>query len=96
MRNAFVLFLALTGALTAPPVATQERRPASTVSTDLPLNLIKMPPGFKIDVYASGVTNAREMALGPKGSSGANADRFLASFKLDKSAPPPTLPSTAA
>jgi hypothetical protein len=36
------------------------------------------------------------MALGPKGSSSANADRFLASFKLDKSAPPRTPASTAA
>jgi glucose/arabinose dehydrogenase len=27
-----------------------------------------MPAGFKIEVYASGVTNAREMVLGPKGT----------------------------
>jgi len=29
---------------------------------------IKLPPGFKISVYASGVANAREMALGSKGT----------------------------
>jgi glucose/arabinose dehydrogenase len=29
---------------------------------------IKLPPGFKISVYASGVPNAREMALGSKGT----------------------------
>jgi len=67
MRNEFVLFLALTAAVAAPPGSTQERGPASSGS-DLPLNLIKLPPGFTIDVYASGVTNAREMVLGPKGT----------------------------
>jgi hypothetical protein len=36
------------------------------------------------------------MALGPKGSSSANAERFLGSFKLEKSAPPRTPASTAA
>jgi glucose/arabinose dehydrogenase len=68
MRKALVLFVALTAAIAAPSVSTQERSPASTGSTDLPLNLIKMPAGFKIEVYASGVTNAREMVLGPKGT----------------------------
>jgi glucose/arabinose dehydrogenase len=68
MRKALVLVVALTAAIAAPSVSTQERSPASTGSTDLPLNLIKMPAGFKIEVYASGVTNAREMVLGPKGT----------------------------
>jgi glucose/arabinose dehydrogenase len=69
MRKAFVLFVALTAVMAAPPVSTQERGPAaSTGSTDLPLNLIKLPAGFRIEVYASGVTNAREMVLGPKGT----------------------------
>lgn len=34
---------------------------------ELPLDLIKLPPGFKIDVYARGVPNARSMVLSPKG-----------------------------
>ena len=69
MRNAFVLLVALTAAAIAPPVSTQERAPAgSPASADLPLDLIKLPQGFKIEVYASGVTNARELALGPKGT----------------------------
>jgi glucose/arabinose dehydrogenase len=34
---------------------------------DLPLDLIRLPPGFSIDVYASGVKNARSMALSPSG-----------------------------
>ena len=68
MRKVFVLFVALTVVMAVPPVSTQERGPASMGATDLPLNLIKMPPGFKIEVYASGVTNARQMVLGPKGT----------------------------
>jgi glucose/arabinose dehydrogenase len=34
----------------------------------LPLDQIKLPPGFSIAVYASGVENAREMSLGAKGT----------------------------
>jgi glucose/arabinose dehydrogenase len=34
----------------------------------LPLEQIKLPPGFAIDVYATGVTNARQMALGDEGT----------------------------
>mgnify|MGYP001409734424 CR=1 FL=1 len=30
----------------------------------VPLETIKLPPGFKISIYAAGVRNAREMALG--------------------------------
>jgi glucose/arabinose dehydrogenase len=34
----------------------------------LPLDQIKLPPGFTIDVYATGVANARQMVLGDKGT----------------------------
>ena len=34
----------------------------------LPLEQIKLPPGFSIDLYATGVPNARQMALGDKGT----------------------------
>lgn len=34
----------------------------------LPLDQIKLPPGFSISIYASGVSNARSMALGPNGT----------------------------
>ena len=37
-------------------------------SQKLPLDQIKLPPGFAIELYASGVTNARQMALGNKGT----------------------------
>src|SRR2546422_10262001 len=34
----------------------------------LPLEKIKLPPGFSISVYATGVKNARQMALGTNGT----------------------------
>lgn len=34
----------------------------------LPLDQIKLPPGFSIEVFATGVDNARQMALGDKGT----------------------------
>ena len=34
----------------------------------LPLEKIKLPPGFSISIYATGVPNAREMALGTNGT----------------------------
>lgn len=34
----------------------------------LPLNQIKLPPGFAIDVFAADVPNARSLALGAKGT----------------------------
>lgn len=40
----------------------------SAPHTALPLDKIKLPPGFAIDVYATGVRNARQMALGDKGT----------------------------
>ena len=44
-------------------VAQAQRQGASR----LPLQEIKLPPGFKIEVYAEDVPNARQMALSPKG-----------------------------
>lgn len=35
---------------------------------NLPLDKIKLPPGFKIDLYASAVPGARSMALSPNGT----------------------------
>jgi glucose/arabinose dehydrogenase len=39
-----------------------------TSSQALPLEQIKLPPGFEISVYASGVENARSMTLSPNGT----------------------------
>jgi glucose/arabinose dehydrogenase len=49
----------------ATPQATQAP-PGSAAA--LPLNTIKLPPGFRIDVFASGVENARSLTLGEKGT----------------------------
>lgn len=45
--------------------------PNSTIinaQSNLPLNTITMSPGFKIEVYASGIPNARSMTLGTNGT----------------------------
>src|SRR3954466_179033 len=39
-------------------------RPAS----DLPVNKLKVPAGFKVEVWAEGVPEARSLALGDKGT----------------------------
>ncbi len=40
---------------------------AARGGSQLPLQEIKLPPGFAIDVYTDQVPNARQMALSPKG-----------------------------
>ncbi len=39
----------------------------SAPAAELPLNDIKLPPGFEISIYAENLPNARSLALGPKG-----------------------------
>ncbi len=41
---------------------------SSGFTSKLPLNLIKLPPGFKITTFAEDVKNARSMALSPNGT----------------------------
>jgi len=43
-----------------------DEKPAS--DSDIDLGSIKLPPGFKIELYAEDVTNARSMSLSPKGT----------------------------
>lgn len=43
-------------------------RPLSSQSSDLPLDRIKLPAGFRIELYATGVPNARSMTLTPGGT----------------------------
>jgi glucose/arabinose dehydrogenase len=38
------------------------------LGTEIPLNRLKLPPGFTISIYAEPVQNAREMTLGSKGT----------------------------
>jgi glucose/arabinose dehydrogenase len=40
---------------------------AVPASSTLPVDRLKLPPGFSVSVFASKVKNARSMALGPKG-----------------------------
>ena len=41
--------------------------PAAAPPESLPLPSIKLPPGFSISIYASGLRDARSLALSPKG-----------------------------
>ena len=75
MRKATLVSLILALAIAAVGIARiQTPAAAAGVGTqaspppDLALDQIKMAPGFKIELFATGVTNAREMALGSKGT----------------------------
>jgi len=67
----------------APPPAWQQGRPpelqdsplhphvpeiTGTPAKDIPIGNAKLPPGFKIEIWAAGVPLAREMALGANGT----------------------------
>jgi len=52
--------------LSCAPSGKSDARPAVSHSR-LPLDSIHLPPGFKIDVYADDLPNARQMALSPQG-----------------------------
>ncbi|MGD0103860.1 MAG: PQQ-dependent sugar dehydrogenase [Rhodopila sp.] len=56
----------------APPVGPAIPTPVAELQDDL--KKIKLPPGFKIEVYASGIPEARQMAWG------ANGTLFVGSF----------------
>ncbi|HEY3272488.1 MAG TPA: PQQ-dependent sugar dehydrogenase [Methanocella sp.] len=53
--------------LLAQPLFTPGTSSGASNAT-LPLELIKLPPGFTIDIYASNVPGARQMALSPNGT----------------------------
>src|SRR5256714_8052330 len=63
-------------------VATQLRGvappPFPTPEDKLPIPQLKLPKGFKIEVYASGIANARTLRLGDKGTV------FVSNRLLDK------------
>ncbi len=40
---------------------------SAALADELPLEKIQLPPGFEIEIYAEGVNNARQMALGDEG-----------------------------
>jgi len=67
MRRCRFKYLTLMGWLTGMVLAQVAAIPAP-MARDLPLNLIELPPGFHIEVYADDVPGARSMALGPRGT----------------------------
>ena len=42
--------------------------PIPTSADKLPVAKLKVPPGFKVEVFASGVPNARSIRIGDKGT----------------------------
>jgi glucose/arabinose dehydrogenase len=60
-----------TETITPPPAETEVSQPAQAVPTAVLDSLpgeIRLPPGFKIGIYARNVPNARSMALSPNGT----------------------------
>jgi glucose/arabinose dehydrogenase len=53
------------GAVRLAPIAPP---PIPTSANKLPLAKLKVPPGFKVEVFASGVPNARSIRIGDKGT----------------------------
>jgi glucose/arabinose dehydrogenase len=37
-------------------------------ANEIPLGLVKLPPGFEISIYAAGIPNARSMVMSPSGT----------------------------
>src|SRR3954465_7035666 len=80
----------------APPPSWQQGKPAAQAqatlhpfaphmtgrsSKDLPVNTLKVPAGFKVEVWADGIPEARSLAMGDKGTvfvSNRNATAFCA------------------
>jgi glucose/arabinose dehydrogenase len=50
------------------PLAPVAAPPTPTPAKDIPVNKLKLPPGFSISVWADGILNARQMAWGSKGT----------------------------
>jgi glucose/arabinose dehydrogenase len=77
------LFLAACAAYAQSPSPATDGRPAELGNSplapnlpalmaksadDIPVSKIKLPPGFAIELWASGLANARSIAVGPKGT----------------------------
>jgi glucose/arabinose dehydrogenase len=50
------------------PLAPHPQPPAPKSAKDIPIDKVKLPPGFRIEVWADMLPNARSMALGSKGT----------------------------
>ncbi len=63
-----LLFLACSGTKKQPEANSGTVAKAKKISTKLPLDKIKLPEGFKIEVFAEGLKNARSLALSDAGT----------------------------
>src|SRR2546427_7355167 len=54
--------------MSSSPLAPVAAPPTPTPAKDIPVNKLKLPPGFSITVWADGINNARQMAWGSKGT----------------------------
>jgi len=68
MRTRLVLAVLVAGAAVAAISSQVPRRRPSAPAGPPQLEKIKLPPGFTIDIYATGVRNARSMVLSPGGT----------------------------
>ncbi|HMH49571.1 MAG TPA: hypothetical protein VK548_05015, partial [Candidatus Acidoferrum sp.] len=50
------------------PLSPVAQPPAPKAPGEIPINKIKLPPGFKAELWASGINNARVMVWGDKGT----------------------------
>src|SRR5919108_4562471 len=50
------------------PLAPIAQPPAPKAPGEIPIDKIKLPPGFKAELWASGLNNARVMTWGDKGT----------------------------
>ena len=50
------------------PLSPIAQPPAPKAASEIPVDKIKVPPGFKVELWASGIHAARAMALGSKGT----------------------------
>ena len=48
---------------------------AGIIAQEVPLERLTLPQGFRIDVYASGVENARQMTLSPTSAARCSSER---------------------
>ena len=50
------------------PLAPHAQPPAPLAAKDIPVDKLKLPPGFKAELWADGISNARAMTWGDKGT----------------------------
>ena len=54
--------------LSASPLAPIAQPPAPTPPERIPVDKIKLPPGFRAELWAAGISNARAMTWGDRGT----------------------------